>query len=332
MSKTLFNEYEWPEQQLREMSDAMRWAMPRDFGGDDLDPLELHLRYEQLARRSLPPALLLTQRDSAVGIIAGSTNRATRDRLLAEIRDGMFVSVSLAHLTTSRQHGAPALTATRVGSDYRLDGYAPWASGAAKARYVVAGAALEGGEQMLFALPTAQAGVTVEPPMPLVSMRSTWTSEVRCEGVVLPREFVLAGPMPNVLSTRRKSVPLPQAFLALGHARGAIDLIAQHDSERGRSLADRFTAQLDALHTEVVTACRPDANPADVPRLRGECTDLALRVTHAAVALYKGNALMMSHPAQRLAREALFLLVWSCPDSVIDCTVELLSTDGRSIS
>jgi alkylation response protein AidB-like acyl-CoA dehydrogenase len=327
------DEDDWPEQQLREMSDALRWAMPRDFGGDDLAPLELHLRYEQLARRSLPPALLLTQRDSAVGIIAGSTNRATRDRLLAEVRDGAFVSVSLAHLTTSRQGGAPALAATRTGSGYRLDGYVPWSSGAAKARLVVAGAAADDGDrQILFALPTAQAGVTVEPPMPLVSMRSTWTSQVRCEGVELPGELVLAGPMPNVLSTRRKSVPLPQAFLALGHARGAIDLIAQHDSERGRSLVDRFTTQLDQLRTEVVAACAPDAKPADVPRLRGECTNLALRVTHAAVALYKGNALMMSHPAQRLAREALFLLVWSCPDSVIDCTVELLSTDCRSIS
>lgn len=328
MSETVPNEDEWPEQQLREMSDAMRWAMPHDFGGDDLDPLELHLRYEQLARPLLPPALLLTQRDSAVGIIAGSTNRATRSRLLGEIRGGVFVSVSLAHLTTSRQRGAPALIATRVGTDYRLEGYVPWASGAAKARYVVAAAALESGEQMLFALPTAQAGVTVEPPMPLVSMRSTWTSEVRCDGVHLPGDLVLVGPMPNVLSTRRKSVPLPQAFLALGHSRGAIDLIAEHDSERGRSLADRFTAQLDALHTEVVTACGANPDPADVPRLRGECNDLALRISHAAVALYKGNALLPSHPAQRLAREALFLLVWSCPDPVIDCTVDLLAA-GR---
>ena len=318
------NEDDWPEQQLREMPDALRWTMPRDFGGDDLDPLELHLRYEQLARRSLPLALILTQRDSAVGIIAGSANRATRDRLLAEIRDGTFVTVGIAQLTTSRQGGAPALTATCIANDYRLDGLIPWSSGAAKARHVIAGAAAEGG-QILFALPTGHAGVTIEPPMPLVSMRSTWTSEISCNGVMLHGDLVLAGPVANVLSTRRKSVPLPQAFLALGHARGVLDLIAQHDSERGRALHERFTTQLDALHAEVVAACAPDTNPADVPRLRGECNDLVLRITHAAVALYKGNALLLTHPAQRLAREALFLLDWSCPDPVIDCTVDLLS-------
>lgn len=67
-----------------------------------------------------------------------------------------------------------------------------------------------------------------------------------------------------------------------------------------------------------------DATSA-APIVRGQCNDLALRATHAAVALYKGAALLTSHPAQRLAREALFLLVWSCPNPVIDCTVDLLS-------
>jgi alkylation response protein AidB-like acyl-CoA dehydrogenase len=84
--------------------------------------------------------------------------------------------------------------------------------------------------------------------------------------------------------------------------------------------------QLDSLRERVLHYCEsatPDPNEA--PRLRGECNELAVRVTHSAVALYKGTALLSSHPAQRLAREAMFLLVWSCPDPVIDCTVELLS-------
>ena len=70
------------------------------------------------------------------------------------------------------------------------------------------------------------------------------------------------------------------------------------------------------------------------PRVRALCSDLAIRATHAAVTLYKGAALLASHPAQRLAREAMFLLVWSSPNPVIDRTVELLSKDpaGRSES
>jgi len=120
-------------------------------------------------------------------------------------------------------------------------------------------------------------------------------------------------------------VPIPQAFLALGLCRGALDLIAAHDSDRARNLSERFADQIEAAHTRVVDACQADSDPALVPVLRGQCNDLALRTTHAAVALYKGTALLLSHPAQRLAREALFLLVWSCPDPVIDCTVDILS-------
>jgi alkylation response protein AidB-like acyl-CoA dehydrogenase len=309
---------DWPEQLLREHADAMRWAMPREFGGEELDPLELHLRYEQLARKSLSLALILTQRDSALGILAAAGD----SKRLAEVRDGAFVTVGIAQLTTSRQGGTPALTLERG----RLNGVIPWATGAAQARYVVVGAVAERG-QVLIALPTDAAGVTVDPPMPLVALADTWTSSIRCDDVAVSDDMILLGPAANVLSLRRKSVPIPQAFLALGLARGAIDLIAGHESDRGRKLHERFAAQIDAAHARVVDACRDGSDPALVPLLRGECNDLALRITHAAVALYKGTALLLSHPAQRLAREAMFLLVWSCPDPVIDCTVDLLSGD-----
>jgi len=320
LNDRLSDESRWPEESLREHAEALRWAMPRAFGGDELEPLDLHLRYEQLARKSLALALILTQRDSAVGIIAAGGN----DRLLAEVRDGAFVTVGIAQLTTSRQGGAPALS----WRDGRVDGVIPWATGAAKATYVVAGAvADDAGGQILFAIPTDAPGVTIEPPLPLVALRETWTSQVRCEDVAIDHDLLLLGPAPNVLSLRRKSVPIPQAFLALGHARGALDLIAEHDSDRARNLVRKLGKQIDALHARVVAACAPGSDPSLIPLLRGECNELALRVTHAAVALYKGNALLLSHPAQRLAREAMFLLVWSCPDPVIDCTVDLLA-DG----
>jgi alkylation response protein AidB-like acyl-CoA dehydrogenase len=82
------------------------------------------------------------------------------------------------------------------------------------------------------------------------------------------------------------------------------------------------------LRGEVLKLSTPGhENAATVagPRLRGACNDLAVRITHAAIALFKGSALLADHPAQRLAREAMFLLVWSCPDPVIDCTVAVLS-------
>jgi alkylation response protein AidB-like acyl-CoA dehydrogenase len=111
----------------------------------------------------------------------------------------------------------------------------------------------------------------------------------------------------------------------MGLCRSALDLIAAHDSDRARLTHQKLCTQLDALRERVLRFCESLSPSAEEgPRLRGECNELATRITHAAVALYKGSALLTDHPAQRLAREAMFLLVWSCPDPVIDCTVELL--------
>src|SRR5206468_1898638 len=62
---------EWPEADLRLLADAggMRWAVPREFGGDGLSALDLHLGYEAIAAASLAVALVLSQRDSAVALV-----------------------------------------------------------------------------------------------------------------------------------------------------------------------------------------------------------------------------------------------------------------------
>ena len=98
--------------------------------------------------------------------------------------------------------------------------------------------------------------------------------------------------------------------------------------DRIRSGRDRWprdsASGFRQLRGEVLEICRSARETDAGPRLRAACNDLALRITQSLVALQKGSALLMDHPAQRLAREALFFLVWSCPDPVIDCTIGLL--------
>jgi alkylation response protein AidB-like acyl-CoA dehydrogenase len=320
---------QWPAQDLDVLAHAgaMRWAIPAPFGGEDLSSIELHFRYEAIASASLATALVLTQRDSAVGMITASQNSALREELLPALaRNSIFATVGIAQLTTSRQHGEPALIASKVDGGYRINGIIPWSTGADHSAYVIAGAAV-GPQQILFALPTDAEGVTVEAPLPLVALSASHTGALRCDDVLVDERLLLAGPAENVLAGRKKSLPIGQSFLALGLAHGALDLIAEHDSQLARSTQERFEAQLRSLRAEVLNFCDPSKSPQpeDGPRLRGACNELALRVAHSAVALYKGTGLLAGHPAQRLAREALFLLVWSCPNPVIDCTVDLLS-------
>ncbi len=320
---------QWPAQDLEVLphAGAMRWAIPAWCGGKDLSPIELHFRYEAIAAASLATALVLTQRDSAVGFIAASQNTTLQEELLPLLaRNAIFATVGIAQLTTSRQHGEPALIASKVNGGYRINGVIPWSSGADHSQYVVAGAAV-GPQQILFAVPTDREGVTIDPPLPLVALAASHTGAIRCDDVLIEDHLLLAGPADNVLAGRKKSLPIGQSFLALGLARGALDLVAEHDSSLARSTQARFEDQLRTLRAEVLNFCDPSKSnrPEDGPRLRGACNELALRIAHSAVALYKGTGLLAGHPAQRLAREALFLLVWSCPNPVIDCTVDLLS-------
>jgi|HubBroStandDraft_1064217.scaffolds.fasta_scaffold176343_1 alkylation response protein AidB-like acyl-CoA dehydrogenase len=318
----------WPEQDLRDLAalGANRWFVRQQFGGDGVDPLELHLRYEAIASASVSVALILSQRDSAVGFIEGGENSALREELLPQLARGEFFStIGIAQLTTSRQGG---LRATSHGDGYRLNGLIPWSTGAAVAKYVVAGAVTDDQRQMLFVLPTGLSGVQVKPPLELVALRSTWTSQIELNDVHLESRWILRGPMEKVLSRSSKGLPLGQIFLAFGLCKGALELIQEEGSERARSLHEKFAYQLGSIRGEVLELCKPGneaAAGAAAPRVRASCHDLAIRITQSTVALYKGSALLMDHPAQRLAREAMFFLVWSCPDPVIDCTVNVLS-------
>jgi alkylation response protein AidB-like acyl-CoA dehydrogenase len=132
----------------------------------------------------------------------------------------------------------------------------------------------------------------------------------------------------KALAKRKKSLELGQAFLGTGLCAAALELIADHRSDAAKDAGAKFGEQLARVREEIIVLSQQgrEAEAAEAaPRIRGIVNDLAIRVTHAAVALYKGTALLSSHPAQRLAREAMFLLVWSCPNPVIDCTVDVLA-------
>src|SRR5262245_4136844 len=106
---------DWPAEDLADLAaaGAMQWAVPREFGGTDLQPLLLHQEYEQIAAASLATALVLTQRDSAAQMIDGAESFGHRAELLTALaKNEAFATIGIAQLTTSRQGGRPSLVAT----------------------------------------------------------------------------------------------------------------------------------------------------------------------------------------------------------------------------
>src|SRR4051812_38417337 len=156
-ANTLDRTGDWPAEDLRLLADygAMRWALPMEFGGVDLSALDLHLLYEALAAASLSTALILSQRDSAAGLIDGSECESLRRELLPGLAENeMFSTVGIAQLTTSRQGGRPAMRAIPTDSGFQIDGLIPWATGADQCDFIVSGAVIEGEmpRQILFIL------------------------------------------------------------------------------------------------------------------------------------------------------------------------------------
>jgi alkylation response protein AidB-like acyl-CoA dehydrogenase len=291
------------------------WSVPAEHGGRGLGPVELLSGYEAVAGACLTTAFILSQREAAVRRLAAAPPEVRRRFLPALARDDMFASVGLAQITTSRQHGAPALVATPEGDGYRLDGLIPWVTGADRAGLLVIGATLPDGRQVVLALPGGRQGVTVEPPLRLAALTGSRTALVRCAGVRVGADLLLAGPAEKIMAGGGSVGGLETSCLALGLAGAAVEFL--HGEAAARldlaPVAERFeAARRRARQLLHGLALRPGA-PGDLIELRVRCSRLALQASQAALAAAKGTGFAAPHPAGRWATQALFFLVWSCP-------------------
>jgi alkylation response protein AidB-like acyl-CoA dehydrogenase len=278
-----------------------------------------------IAARCLTTALALTQWAAAVRIIAGGP---------ADVRDGMLpplargerlTTVGISQLTTSRRHlAAPALAASRDGAGWRLDGLCPWVTGADSSDTIVTGAACSDGGQMFFVVPTDAAGLTIDPPLTMLALGGSRTSAVRFAHVA-PRHAIAPA-----IGGGIRTGGLATTALAVGAARASAAVIVREaSSRRGLApIAAGFTDEIEALAARLAVAARGGIEPVDRDRLRADANGLVVRVAQAALTASKGAGFVTGHPVERLVRESLFFLVWSCPQSVSDAVLcELVGGD-----
>ena len=267
---------------------------------------------EEVARHCLTTAFILSQREAAVRQLA----RGPAD-LIARFGGAGYVTVGLSQLTTSRQHGAPALLATPDGDGFVLVGSAPWVTGADRADAVVIGAALASGDQLVAAVSAGTPGFLPEPPMALAALVGSRTAAIRFDSVRVGPDLLIAGPMHQVLGPVGGG-GLDTSALALGHARAACDLLAREAGPRPdlAEVATRFRAATDSARDQLLRLAAEPADAEATLSLRVAATNLALGASQAALTASKGAGFLSPHPAERLARQALFFLVWSCPRPV----------------
>lgn len=319
----------WPGQQFRWLADAgiLKWVIPREFGGEPADAAELLQGYQSLAEACLTTTFVLTQRNGACQRIADSKAAELKAAVLPRLASGeLFATVGISHLTTSRQHlRRPAVQAMLQGGEVVLRGSVPWVTGAAFADYVVTGGTLDDGRQLLIGLPTALKGVRVQPGARLLALSASQTSSIELNDVVVPQSHILAGPAEGVMHQGRGggTGSVTTSALAAGLTRRALASLRQESQSRPelRETTDRLQAELQAVQSDLLAAANQDAEMSGAPptaiEIRRRANSLVLRAAQAWLAASKGAGFVAGHPAERAVREAMFFLVWSCPQPVL---------------
>lgn len=313
----------WPHEQLEVLGrfGVYAWFMPLEWGGLGWREADLLRGLTKLASACLTTTFVLTQRVAATSRIIAGSNEALKQRLLPRLLTAeTFATVGISHLTTSRRHVAtPVLRALPHADGVLLDGYSPWVTGADHADTLVVGATFEDGRQVLLAVDGHTSGVHVPPPEALVALGASHTGRVEFEKVFVPHDCLLLEPQPNILQqgvTVRTGGSQTSA-LALGVSDRALRILEEEATKRG-DLADpavALRAEWQQLVDDMLALA--EARPVCTnEQLRQRANSLVLRASQAALAATKGAGYVAGHPAGRLCREALFFLVWSCPQPV----------------
>ncbi len=343
----------WPAEQLRLCGEygVFEWFIDPRWGGQGWNEEQVARGYHSLASACLTTTFIITQRTGACKRIAGCDNDALKPRLLPKLARGeSFATVGISHLTTSRQHlGKPVLAATTIPGGFRLNGMSPWVTGGAAADTIVLAASMvdhaDDDRQLLAAVPTNLPGISVADPLPLIGVEASSTGPVHLKDVEVSDEWLIAGPMRHVMATGvgAGTGSYDTSTLAIGLAKAAIDFLADEATRRAdlEQPMNALSSEHDQLFAELLAAVAADGSPADrqAPVVRGSpdsarsgsvgrpatttkeslrqrANSLALRATQASLAAAKGSGYVVGHPAGRWCREALFFLVWSCPQPV----------------
>lgn len=319
----------WPAKQLQLCGEygVFEWFLGQEWGGQDWDNETVVRGHLALSSACLTTTFVLTQRTGACRRIATSEHRSLQELLLPDLVSGdLMATVGISHLTTSRRHLAkPVLSAERADGGYVLDGFSPWVTGAAHSDYVVVGATITAGEnvteeQLLVALPTNLPGVVAEQPAQLVGVGASHTGELRMDQVFVDDRWIVAGPIVNVLSVGSGAGAggYQTSTLALGLTQSALEFLEEQTTKRSelRTFLDALQQEYHEVHDLLFAVVRgePDCSSE---QLRQRANSLALRSAQAALVAAKGTGYVVGHPAGRWCREALFFLVWSCPQPVL---------------
>ncbi|MFJ5533027.1 acyl-CoA dehydrogenase family protein [Streptomyces sp. NPDC093261] len=281
---------------------------PAEYGGADAPAAVARETAEILAGACCSTWFVLTQHYTPVKLLA-STELPVRERLLGPLVRGELLSgIAYAHV---RAFPRIPVRAMPERDGWRFDGTVPWYTGWTL-NDVMLLAGVSEADEVVFAFAEAreQPGLRPSPPMRLAALTAARTVSLDLHGLWLPGEsVVLRTPREKfaLVDRPRNTNASPAVF---GVAYAALDLLEGNPEakETARSLRGR----LDEARREAYALWdHPVPHERIEERLAWKLRahDLMRTATTAALVAGGGRSMGLDSRAQRLAREAMFLLV-----------------------
>ena len=282
-----------PVELLDALADAEMYGLsgPVASGGIDADFPTAYRVIETLASGCLTTTFVWAQHLGAVRAAAMSTNDAVREWVAplcrGERRAGLALGGALA--------GPAPLVARPGGDGWLFSGLSPFVSGWGRVDVVHTAARTDDG-RIVWALLDARESPTLEVErLELVALNATAT--VRAEF----REHVV--PAARVTSVEPHREERPPAELLRIHAAFPLGVARRCCSLLGET---PLHEELAVVRTEL-----DRLDPATAESARGAAAEVGLRAAAALAVRTGSRSLLLSDHAQRLAREALFCLVYA---------------------
>jgi alkylation response protein AidB-like acyl-CoA dehydrogenase len=300
-----------PEEHLRGLADAGLYGIfaPVEVGGLGLGA-EVGLVIEELASACLASTFVWLQHLRLLGaMLDPGTPAALREALLPAVVSGQVRGgVALAGLLP----GPPRLTARPVDGGWLLDGEAPWVSGWGIVDLLVTVA--RGPEDMAVTLlmdGRQQQGLTAARQR-LAAANASATVQLSFDGVFVP-DGRLVDQRPYDPVAAQSEGLRGNGSLALGVGRRCCALIGPSplDDE-----LDACRAELDAADT------------AGMPAARAHASEFAARAAHYLAVRRGSRSALAGDDAERLAREAGFLLVFGSRPAIKDALLGRFAGGG----
>lgn len=305
----LVDRSEVPASHLEEIrrSELLGVSAPRAYGGAGAPDSVAREIQEILAGACCSTWFVQTQHHTPVRMLA-QAELPVRERLLGSLSTGgLLAGIAYAHV---RAFPRVPVRATAERDGWRFDGTVPWYTGWGL-NDVLLLAGVTDSDEVVFAFAEAheQPGLRASEPMRLAALTAARTVSLELTGLRLPEESV-------VLRTPRETfalVDLPRGTNASPAVFGVTYAALRVLEETGEAgTAEELRGRVGEVRRQAYRlAEHPVAHERVEERLalKKRSYDLMRTATTAAVVAGGGRTMDVRHPAQRLFREGMFLLV-----------------------